>query len=48
MIVTSAFKTLLYQSFDKIADRLRILARYRTEMGGMYYQIVVAAKPQEE
>ena len=47
VIVTSSFKTLLDQAFAHIAGRLRILARYRAEMGGIHYQIVVAAKPQE-
>ena len=47
VIVTSSFETLLDQAFAHIAGRLRILARYRAETGGIHYQIVVAAKPQE-
>lgn len=44
IILTSSFKSLLDEAFDRAGKRLRILSRYRAEMGGLVYQIVVAAK----
>ncbi|PWR21974.1 methyltransferase [Zavarzinia compransoris] len=43
-IVTSSSKRLLDEAFARARDRLPVLARYRAEMGGLVYQIVVAAR----
>ncbi|MGU3495487.1 methyltransferase [Xanthobacteraceae bacterium A53D] len=43
-IVTSSSKRLLDDAFLRERDRLPVLARYKAEMGGLVYQIVVAAK----
>ena len=48
LIVTSSFKTLLIQAIAHLSGRLRVLARYRAEMGGIHYQIVVASKRRRE
>lgn len=44
VVITSSFKSLLDRSFSRIQGDLRILSRYRAEMGGLFYQVVVAAK----
>lgn len=44
VIITSSFKRLLDQAFERNEDHFRILSRYRAEMGGLVYQIVVAIK----
>ncbi len=44
IIVTSSFKSALDQAVVQYGERLQILSRYKAEMGGLIYQILVAAK----
>ncbi len=44
VILTSAFKSGLDLAINRIGEHLRVLSRYRAEMGGLFYQIVVAEK----
>ncbi len=43
-IVTSSSKRLLDEAFARARKQLPVLARYRAEMGGLVYQILVAAR----
>jgi SAM-dependent methyltransferase len=43
ILLTSSYKRGLEHAADKMADRLKILSKYRAEMGGLFYQIFVFA-----
>lgn len=44
ILLTSSYKRGLEHAADKMADRLKILSKYRAEMGGLFYQIFVFAR----
>lgn len=44
ILLTSSYKRGLEQAADKMADRLKVLSKYRAEMGGLFYQIFVFAR----
>jgi len=44
ILLTSSFKRGLKSAVDKFSDKAKLLSRYRTEMGGLFYHVVVLGK----